>query len=299
MKETEGCRAKAQEAGEGRRTGATWLLASIVMMVVFGLGLMLYPFLADAYNRENASSSISGYDRAVAERTEEERMALWAQAELCNRELAERQLARGGTIDFWDITAEQEASYQQTLAVDDDGVMGYVSIQKIGVYLPIRHGIGERALQMGAGHLEGSSLPVGGASTHCVLTGHTGLPSARLFTDLSMLEEGDTFQLAVLGRTLTYEVSDIQVVLPGDVESLQLKEGEDLCTLLTCTPYGINDHRLLVTGHRVANPPADDSLQGRGVIDVKVVLGVVLAGVVAVSGGYLVRDRRQHAGHFR
>ncbi|MBR3069473.1 MAG: class C sortase, partial [Lachnospiraceae bacterium] len=147
----------------------------------------------------------------------------------------------------------QMAEYNRQLAVTDSGIMGYIDIPKIRVTLPIYHGTDDTILQIAIGHIAGTSLPVGGASTHCVVSGHRGLPSARLFTDIDKLVEGDTFTMTVLNRTVTYEVDQIRIVEPTDLSNLQIEEGKDYCTLVTCTPYGINTHRLLVRGHRVAN----------------------------------------------
>lgn len=276
-------RGRARHAGRGwwRMDVSRLLTALIVMMAVFGAGIMLYPTLADLYNRANASQTISGYNRAVEQQTREKREEIWNEAQSYNEDLAARTIAEGGTINFWEISEDWEQRYQNALKVEDEGLMGYVSIPEIDVYLPIGHGVGEKVLQMGTGHLEGSSLPVGGESTHSVITGHTGLPSAQLFSDLDKLEKGDTFQLVILNRTLTYEISDIQVVLPTDVSSLKIREGEDLCTLLTCTPYGINDHRLLVTGHRVETPEGEQVVSNNGITPAVVVLFVVIVGVVS------------------
>lgn len=232
------------------------------MMVVFGLGIVLYPTVADLYNRLNASQTISDYDHAIEQQEQQEREQTWQDAVAYNQDLAATTLAEGGTIDFSHVTPEGDARYWGTLAVTDEALMGSLSIPKINVRLPVYHGMSEKVLQSGVGHLEGSSLPVGGPSTHCVLTGHTGLPSARLLTDLSRLEVGDTFQLTVLGQTLAYEVCEVQVVLPTQVSALRLEEGEDLCTLVTCTPYGVNDHRLLVTGRRVSASDAQSTDAG-------------------------------------
>ena len=144
-------------------------------------------------------------------------------------------------------------NYEQTLAVSGNGIMGFITIPKIGIELPIYHSIRTEVLNIACGHLEGTSLPVGGESTHCVLSAHRGLPHAKLFTDLDKLEVGDTFQITVLDRTLTYQIDQIKVVRPNEVNDIQIVEGEDLCTLLTCTPYGINSHRLLVRGTRIEN----------------------------------------------
>lgn len=152
--------------------------------------------------------------------------------------------------DHWKLSKKDKKKYESLLDVSGTGIMGYIEVPKIDCSLPIYHGTDEGALQIAIGHLEGSSLPVGGKSTHCVLSGHRGLPSARLFTDLDQMEEGDVFVLNVLGRKLAYEVDQIKVVLPDEMSDLEIVQGKDLCTLVTCTPYGINTHRLLVRGHR-------------------------------------------------
>ena len=151
------------------------------------------------------------------------------------------------------MSEEQQKQYDSLLNFDGTGNMGYINIPKINVELPIYHGTSDSVLQTSIGHLEETSLPVGGESTHTVLSGHRGLPSAKLFTDLDKLTEGDTFTLNILNQTLTYEVDQIRIVEPTDLSDLQIEEGQDLCTLVTCTPYGINTHRLLVRGHRIAN----------------------------------------------
>ena len=170
---------------------------------------------------------------------------------LADAEAYNAELAKIGAQ--WIMTDEQMAEYNRQLAVTDSGIMGYIDIPKIRVTLPIYHGTDETILQIAIGHIAGTSLPVGGASTHCVVSGHRGLPSARLFTDIDKLVEGDTFTMTVLNRTVTYEVDQIRIVEPTDLSNLQIEEGKDYCTLVTCTPYGINTHRLLVRGHRVAN----------------------------------------------
>jgi len=151
------------------------------------------------------------------------------------------------------MTEEEKASYESELAIGDSGMMGYIDIPKIEISLPVYHGGDEAVLQTAIGHIPGTSLPVGGEGTHCVLSGHRGLPSAKLFTDIDKLVEGDTWTLSILNRTLTYEVDQIRIVEPTDLSNLTLEEGMDYCTLVTCTPYGVNTHRLLVRGHRVAN----------------------------------------------
>ena len=162
-----------------------------------------------------------------------------------------KRLAESGIK--WMLTDAEKAEYNKELAVDDSGIMGFVSIPKFHVRCPIYHGTDEEVLQTAIGHLEGSSLPVGGKGTHSMVSGHRGLPSARLFTDLDKVREGDTWTITVLNETLTYECDQIRIVLPEDLSDLTIEEDKDLCTLITCTPYGVNTHRLLVRGHRVPN----------------------------------------------
>ena len=208
--------------------------------------MLLYPFVADYWNSMHQSQAIASYQETVAEMDDGTYEALWQAAEDYNSGLF-------GNADRFQPTQEEHQRYEELLDVSGDGVMGYVEIPSIDVSLPIYHGTSEEVLQVAVGHIEGSSLPVGGESTHCVISGHRGLPSARLFTDLDQLSEGDIFTLRVLDETLTYEVDQIHVVEPDDITLLEIVEGEDLCTLVTCTPYGVNSHRLLVRGHRVEN----------------------------------------------
>lgn len=220
-------------------------LPTILLVLIFmvGLSLLLYPTFSDYWNSLHQTRAVTAYSEAVAKLDETDYEALLSAADSYNR-----RLALTGT--HWTLTEEELKEYNQMLFTSGDGVMGYVSIPKISVTLPIYHGTGEAVLQKGVGHLEGSSLPVGGVSTHAVLSSHRGLVSARLFTDLDQLEKGDLFTITVLNQTLTYEVDQILIVLPNEMDALTVKEGQDYCTLVTCTPYGINTHRLLVRGHR-------------------------------------------------
>lgn len=219
-------------------------LSTVLIGVIFvvGLGVMLYPTIADWWNSWHQSQMIAGYTEAVETMTQEDYDALFAQADEYNA----RRLDAGLPI----LESPLEG-YEDTLNIGGTGIMGYVTIDKIDVELPIYHGTGEAVLQVGCGHLEGSSLPVGGESTHAVLSTHRGLPSAKLFTDLDELTEGDTFQVTVLNRVLTYEIDQIRIVLPKELEELDITPGMDYCTLMTCTPYGVNSHRMLLRGHRV------------------------------------------------
>jgi sortase A len=225
-------------------------ITTLLLLLIFGVGLalVLYPTFSNWWNSFHSSKAISDYAEKVATLDEDEYSALWDAAMAYNK----GQLLQGGNFVS---TPEQQAVYQDLLNVGNDGVMGYIEIPSIGVSLPIYHSVNENVLQVAVGHLEWSSLPVGGENTHCVLSGHRGLPSARLFTDLDDLRIGDLFMIRVLGELLTYEVDQVLIVEPYQVETLQVEEGMDLCTLVTCTPYGVNTHRLLVRGHRVENTP--------------------------------------------
>ncbi len=218
----------------------------LVIMLLVGLFLLLYPGVSNYWNSLHSTQAIATYAEDVANLDAELYDQLWAQAQTYNRSLANRP-------GSYALTLEQQQQYNRLLNVSGIGIMGYIEIPSIEVSLPIYHGIQENVLQVAVGHIDWSSLPVGGAGTHCVMSGHRGLPSAKLFTDLDKLVEGDLFMLRVLDEILTYEVDQILIVEPKDVEALQIIDGQDLCTLVTCTPYGINTHRLLVRGHRVEN----------------------------------------------
>ncbi len=213
-------------------------------MLFIGLSLLLYPSFSDYWNSFHQSRAISSYIERVAHIDNSAYDEMMASAREYNENLV--------TGEFrWFLTEEQTELYNAELNIDDYGEMGYISIDKMNVQLPVYHGTAENVLQSAIGHIEWSSLPVGGESTHTVLSGHRGLPSARLFTDLDKLKVGDEFILSVLDEILTYEVDQIRIVEPTDLSELQIVPGKDYCTLVTCTPYGINTHRLLVRGHRV------------------------------------------------
>ena len=263
---------------------------TIVLTVVFlaGLSLLLYPTVSNLWNSLHQSRAITEYAKEVEEIDPQVSKKLWADAENYNQSLLEDS-------DRFTMTKEKKAEYEKQLSVNGESIMGYVEVPAIDCSLPIYHGTDEAALQVAIGHLEGSSLPTGGKGTHCVLSGHRGLPSARLFTDLDELTEGDIFMLKVLGRTMTYEVDQILTVDPYDLEALEIDPEKDYCTLVTCTPYGINTHRLLVRGHRIPNLPEEDSDQqaDRGKIYVIVALIVLLIILIAAMIVLLVRARRK------
>ena len=250
-------------------------ISTIVLILVFlaGLSLLLYPTISDYWNSMHQSRAIAHYAEQVAEINEERYREVWEAAEAYNETLVHK-------VNRYAMSDEERAEYESLLDVGGNGIIGYIEIPKINCSLPIYHGIDEAVLQIAVGHIEGSSLPVGGGSTHCVISGHRGLPSARLFTDLDKLVVGDTFLIRVLDEVLTYEVDQIRIVEPQEMEDLKIEEGKDLCTLVTCTPYGINTHRLLVRGHRVEN--AVDAEAIRVTADAMQIEPVLVAPFVAV-----------------
>lgn len=219
--------------------------AVLFLLLLAGLSLLLYPGVSDYWNSFHSTQIISDYAGSVAGLDKKEYERMYLEAVEYNRELA----SHGG--GSYQLSAEQKAHYESLLNVGGTGVMGYIEIPNIHVMLPIYHGTEDAVLQIASGHVEWTSLPVGGESSHCVLSGHRGLPSAKLFTNLDQLHEGDTFTIHILNETLTYEVDQIHIVKPEEIRDLTIQEGQDYCTLVTCTPYGINTHRLLVRGHRV------------------------------------------------
>lgn len=216
------------------------------MILLAGVSLLLYPSASNYWNSWHQTKAITTYAEEVAKLDKKTYKELWDAATAYNASLLGKKYT-------YPLTEEQEDEYEQLLNVSGLGIMGYIEIPSIDCSLPIYHGTEESVLQVAVGHLEWTSLPVGGESTHCVLSGHRGLPSAKLFTDLDKLVEGDIFMLRVLDEVLTYEVDQILIVEPQETGALQIEEGKDYCTLVTCTPYGINSHRLLVRGHRIDN----------------------------------------------
>ena len=217
---------------------------ALILVLLAGVSLLLYPTVSDYWNARHASKAVADYTQNVQALDQDAYDELLAAAEDYNRSLLTRE-------NGFFLTEEQQAQYESLLDISGTGIMGYIEIPSINVSLPIYHGTSDSVLQIAVGHLDWTSLPVGGESTHCVLSGHRGLPSAKLFTNLDQIVEGDTFIIRVLDEVLTYEGDRILIVEPVDVTALQIESGKDLCTLVTCTPYGINSHRLLVRGHRV------------------------------------------------
>lgn len=231
-----------------KKKTSNFITVLLVLILLVGLSLLLYPSVSDYWNSFHQSKAITEYAERVANLDEDQYAEIWDAAADYNASLQD-------LTNSYHLSDAQEETYKQLLNVSGDGVMGYIEIPSIQCSLPIYHGTAESVLQSAVGHLEWTSLPVGGESTHCVLSGHRGLPSAKLFTNLDKLEVGDVFLLRVLDEVLTYEVDQILIVEPQETAELQIVEGQDYCTLVTCTPYGINTHRLLVRGHRIDNIP--------------------------------------------
>ena len=224
----------------------------IIILFLAGLSLLLYPFVANQWNNHRQKQLIGNYESVISDKEAAGNIDYAAEmkkAEAYNDALLPSILPDSFAVA--DASTETDSSYEDSLNIAGDGMMGIVEIPKIAIKLPIYHGTGDEVLQKAAGHLEGSSLPIGGESTHAVISAHRGLPSASLFTDLDQLEIGDHFLIHVLDETLCYEVDQILVVDPEDTSALAVEDGEDLVTLLTCTPYGVNTQRLMVRGHRV------------------------------------------------
>lgn len=258
-------------------------LTTILAVLVFitGLSLLLYPTVSNYFNSLHQSKVVSHYSDALEKMDEAQKQAAIDAAVQYNALLVSND-AR------FTPSEEETRLYNSLLNPDGTGMMGYITIPEIRCKLAIYHSVDDSVLQVGVGHLEGSSLPVGGSSTHCVISGHRGLPSARLFTDIDRLEKGDLFYLHVYGKVLAYEVDKISVVEPEDYGPLEIEEGKDLCTLLTCTPYGINTQRLMVRGHRVVDRLYDESNITSDAARVDTLVVASCVGVVLLLVGFIV-----------
>lgn len=258
-------------------------LTTILAVLVFitGLSLLLYPTVSNYFNSLHQSKVVSHYSDALEKMDEAQKQAAIDAAVQYNALLVSND-AR------FTPSEEETRLYNSLLNPDGTGMMGYITIPEIRCKLAIYHSVDDSVLQVGVGHLEGSSLPVGGSSTHCVISGHRGLPSARLFTDIDRLEKGDLFYLHVYGKVLAYEVDKISVVEPEDYGPLEIEEGKDLCTLLTCTPYGINTQRLMVRGHRVVDSLYDESNFTSDAARVDTLVVASCVGVVLLLVGFIV-----------
>lgn len=268
----------------------------IALIFIAGFLIFMYPTFSDAWNRNRDSHLITEYQSYVEDAGEEQLEEELEKAEAYNKTLL------GGQVPdaFAQRDGIQDQEYESLLNINNDGVIGYVEIPAIDVKLPVYHYTTDEVLQKGAGHLFGSSLPVGGESTHAVISAHRGLPSAKMFTDLNLLEEGDIFTVHVLGRTVTYKTDQIKTVEPDNTSDLGIEKGSDYVTLLTCTPYGVNTQRLLVRGHRVSNEEAGEAAEvkkaaGRNPGLAEEILcaaaGVMLGVLVIFTAGYIKRKR--------
>ena len=257
---------------------------AVVLIFVLGLGIMLYPAIANYVNARSQTVAIDHYEEA-AQANAAYYEGLLEQAQAFNGEIFEN----GGLVN---LTDAQKAEYETLLNLNGDGVMGYIEIPRLDLKLSIGHGTEEDVLQRMVGHIEGSSLPVGGESTHAVLSAHRGLPTAKLFSDLDLMQIGDRFMIHTLNQTLTYQVDQITVILPEEIEALAIVPGEDYVTLMTCTPYAVNTHRLLVRGVRVEDdePEPETTVQNeKEPLDVRRLLqNVVLPATAAVLFGAMM-----------
>lgn len=268
-----------------------WLLAAACGVVA--LGLLLYPLVGELLSEKYHSSVETTYTAAIEDTDDFELTAQRQAAQQYNAMLANAMISEGGA-------SAPPLAYVDQLTVG--GVMAYVDIPKISVYLPVQHGTGAETLEKSVGHVVGTSLPVGGSSTHAVLSAHSGMASSKLFSDIDQLENGDIFYIHVLGDTLAYEVDSINTVLPTDTSLLQIEDGKDLVTLVTCTPFGINTHRLLVRGHRVPYVPAQEveaaetkKATSSWTQHYLAGLGIGLGAATVIGGGYSLVRRRRHA----
>lgn len=242
----------------------------LIIVCFIGLSLLLYPTVSNYLNEKNSTRAISTYVEQIDSYDEEQFKEAWSNAVVYNGDLAKQE-------NVFSLPEEMVSRYQNNLNITGTGIMGYIEIPKLNVSLPIYHGTSNSVLQRAIGHIDWTSLPVGGESSHCVVSGHRGLPSAKLFTDLDKLREGDTFELMILDTTLTYEVDQIRTVLPDEVDELQIVNGKDYCTLVTCTPYGINTHRLLVRGHRIENIKGAVRVVSEAVIIDELIVALIVA----------------------
>lgn len=268
-----------------------WLLRIIFLV---GFLLLLYPLISNMVHQRQQSDAVASYDSAVSNRSEEEIQEILNQATEYNNMLFQ---SNGAIVDNMDTSILSDESYNSLLN-QANGIMGSIEIPKIDVDLPVYHGTEDNVLSVGVGHIQGTSLPVGGENTHCVLSGHRGLPGSSLFTRLDEMKEEDLFFLSVMGETLAYKVYDIQVVDPDNTEVLEITVGKDDVSLVTCTPYGLNTHRLVVTGERVPYEESDYNSIGSELPSLRELLFIAIPFVLlAVAGGLKFKDwrKKKHA----
>lgn len=267
-------------------------VSSIILVLIFiaGLSLLLYPSIASWWNYQHATHAIDTYDQTIQILTGNDYKEIFDAADKYNQ-----RLLKQGNRFYPNELEHQE--YMNQLSVSGTPMIGFIDIPLVKISLPIYHGTTEEVLSNGVGHIEGTSLPVGGLSTHAVLSGHRGLPSAKMFDDIVKLVEGDTFSVTVLDRTFTYEIDSIRTVLPNEIENISIEDGRDLCTLVTCTPYGINTHRILITGHRIENLPADYNGRAEAILfDSKLVALFIAVPILIILFIYLMVHYRKRSG---
>ncbi len=261
----------------------------LLLIFVVGMGLLLYPSVSNWWNSQHQSRAIASYSEAIQDLDDDKIAEYLADAESFNELIRSKK-------GFQFLYDDEMVRYNSVLDITGTGIMAYIEIPSISVSLPVYHGVSDAVLQVAVGHLEWTSLPIGGKNTHCVVSGHRGLPSAKLFTNLDKLVEGDIFMLHILDRTITYQVDQILIVNPEDTTSLNIIEGKDLCTLVTCTPYGINSHRLLVRGHRIENieeAPVINVISEAGQIDPLIVAPVLAAPILLLLLLYVLIKYRK------
>ena len=260
----------------------------LFLFLLVGLSILNYPFLSQWVNRRSESQAVESYEKQIDVLEEEKKRAIKQEAEAYNKELLEKQT---GVSDGFSVKSKRDDRYERILNTSGDGIMGVLRIPKIQVHLPVYHGTSAKVLEEGVGHLYGSSFPTGGEGTHSVFSSHRGLPSKTLFTDLDQLKEGDLFFLDILGEKMAYRVEEILTVEPEETEALEIIPGKDYVTLVTCTPYGINSHRLLVRGERILWEEKEEKTKEKithGIWQWMKILFVVSAVVILAAGILLI-----------
>jgi len=263
-----------------------------VLIILIGVALLVYPWIANYLNEHAAKSTISTYENEVKHTDKKEREEMLEKAREYNESLV-------GKVNRYYLNEEEKKRYAHILDITKTGIMAYVEIPKLNIYMPVYHGTDEGVLQIAAGHLPGSSLPVGGENTHSLISGHRGLPSAKLFTDIDKLKKGDLFFIHVFDEVLAYKVNQIKIVLPDDVETLEIEKGKDYVTLITCTPYGVNSHRLLVRGERTvykqSESKIEDMIKKNNLKYIMLTAGVILAliGMTVLVSVFLIKRRKR------
>ena len=263
-----------------------------VLIILIGVALLVYPWIANYLNEHAAKSTISTYENEVKHTDKKEREEMLEKAREYNESLV-------GKVNRYYLNEEEKKRYAHILDITKTGIMAYVEIPKLNIYMPVYHGTDEGVLQIAAGHLPGSSLPVGGENTHSLISGHRGVPSAKLFTDIDKLKKGDLFFIHVFDEVLAYKVNQIKIVLPDDVETLEIEKGKDYVTLITCTPYGVNSHRLLVRGERTvykqSESKIEDMIKKNNLKYIMLTAGVILAliGMTVLVSVFLIKRRKR------